>query len=204
MPADFAKNELMRQRRLAKCCESLIGICSGILADGIVAPSEIRFLSLWLADHEEVCKSWPGSLIAERVATVLEDGIITAVEMEHLKQVLSDLVGDRLTETGAIGQSTALPINDAVELLLPGRSFCVTGDFLYGPRSKVNAAIEDRGGIVAKNVSMTLHYLVIGYMSSRDWKFESFGTKIAKAVKYQADGEDIAIISEKHLTSAFR
>ncbi len=198
----FARQAVSHQRRLAKCCKSLYGICAGILADNAITADEVRFLQIWLKENDEIAYTWPGEVIAKRVQAVLEDGQVTAEELDHLRSVLSDLVGGTLEETGAVGQSTKLPIDDSVDVIFPGRSFCVTGDFLYGTRSKVLGVISDRGGIVAPGVRMDLGYLVIGYMSAREWKYETFGTKIAKAVEYQDRGKPIAIISEARWTAA--
>ncbi len=194
----FAKQALQYQRRLARSCESLHGLAAGMLADGQISAEEARFLDLWLKENDEIAHQWPGSILADRLRTILSDGVITADELSHLKQTLSDLIGDRLRDTGALGHSTRLPVDDSSPVVLAGRSFCVTGDFIYGPRSKVLSAIEARGGLVRNSVRLDLHYLVIGYMVSPNWKHESYGTKILKAVEYQTRGRGLTIVSEEH------
>ncbi|EOK6384613.1 NAD-dependent DNA ligase, partial [Escherichia coli] len=46
-------------------------------------------------------------------------------------------------------------------------------------------------------------FLVIGTLSSRDWKFSSHGRKIEKAISYRDDnGAKLKIISEEMLFDA--
>lgn len=35
-------------RLLKRSCEALLGICAGLMADGVLSDEEIRFLNLWL------------------------------------------------------------------------------------------------------------------------------------------------------------
>ena len=50
----------------------------------------------------------------------------------------------------------------------------------------------------SSSVTLKTDYLVIGDLSSRDWKFSSFGRKIEKAIEYRDSGKsDVAIISEQ-------
>ena len=53
------------------------------------------------------------------------------------------------------------------------------------------------GGNVLDAVLVSLDYLVIGTMASREWKQSSFGTKIEKAIDFQKKGYGILIVSEE-------
>ena len=190
-------------RVLARSCESLIGICAGLMADRVLNEDEIRFLDLWLHDHQELCNTWPGDVIRAKVSDVMSDGIVTEEEKAHLADVLSSLLGGTIEDSGsASGGPTALPINTDAAVVIPGKSFCFTGNFLYGTRAACERAIEKRLGIVRPAVTLQLDYLVIGAMVSEEWAHSSFGRKIEKAVEYQARGAQILIVSEHQWGSA--
>ena len=63
--------------------------------------------------------------------------------------------------------------------------------------------VTKNGGLISGNVTKKINYLVIGTLSSRDWKFSSHGRKIEKAISYRDDeGVELEIISEEMLFSA--
>lgn len=187
--------------KLRKSCESLLGICTGIIADDTLNEREVRFLDLWLNDNADISTVWPGEVIARRIREVLADGIVTTDELDHLKQTISELIGGTLQETGAIGGlSTSLPLNDdrAVPVNFQDTAFCFTGNFLYGTRSACERAVMQRGAMAFDGIRKNLEYLVVGTMVSADWANSSHGRKIEKAVEYQQKGCPILIISEQH------
>lgn len=187
--------------KLRKSCESLLGICTGLMADGKLNEQEVRFLDLWLKDNEDIAALWPGDVIARRIRDVLADDIVTDAELEHLQDTLKELIGGTLQDTGVIGGlSTRLPINDdrASPINFKDTSFCFTGNFLFGTRAACERAITQRGAIALENVKKDLEYLVVGTMVSSDWANTSHGRKIEKAVEYQNKGCPILIISEEH------
>ena len=203
MSSFFARKAATDQRLLKRSCESLLGICSGMLADGHLANEEIRFLDTWLADNDDIATSWPGEVIVKRVRDVLADGIITEEEREYLKSTLSDLIGGSIEETGATsGTATLLPLDDVDNIKIDSNSFCFTGSFLYGTRNSCHKAIEERGGTASGSVKVSLNYLVIGALASREWAHTSHGRKIEKAMDYKNKGRQILIISEEQWTDA--
>jgi hypothetical protein len=72
---------------------------------------------------------------------------------------------------------------------------------MYGTRASCERAIESRGGHVA-NVQRSLSYLVIGELSSRDWKFTAYGTKIEGAIRLKAEGYPLSVVSEVQWVAA--
>jgi NAD-dependent DNA ligase len=135
-------------------------------------------------------------VVLRRIDSVLADGMVTDEERSHLIETLQQLVGGSFTETGAVPDgATALPIDVDADVSLTGRSFCFTGQFLFGTRSACEQAVADRGGTIS-GVKKGLAFLVIGELSSRDWKHSSFGTKIVAAMKLRAAGASLMIVSE--------
>ena len=61
----------------------------------------------------------------------------------------------------------------------------------------------NKGGEISK-INKSLNYLVLGEISSRDWKHSTHGLKILKAVQHKENGVNISIISEKDWAEALR
>jgi NAD-dependent DNA ligase len=185
-------------RLLKRSCESLLGLCMGMMADGRLDDDEIKFLNLWLLDNDELRSCWPGEVVYARVKDVLADNVITDDERKYLESTLSQLIGGTMQETGtAFGGSTSLPLDQVGEVTVDGRKFCFTGKFLYGTRKACVKAIEARGGTFVPRVRTDLDYLVIGTLSSREWANTSHGRKIEQAMKYKGKGIEISILSEE-------
>lgn len=133
----FARKTATDQRLLTRSCESLIGICRGLLADQELNDSEINYLTAWLADNDALSVTWPGEVIVARIRDVLADGHISDDERQHLKDTLSRLIGGTLEETGTTdGVSTRLPVDVVESIKIVDSSFCFTGNFMYGTRLK--------------------------------------------------------------------
>ena len=194
----FARHKATEQRLLKRSCESLIGICSGLLADGKLNDKEIVFLDTWLADNYDLRNTWPGEVIVAAVRDVLADGEISEEERKYLKSTLTDLIGGTLEDTGATsGLSTRLPLDDVSEIVISGNTFCFTGKFLYGTRKACEKAVKERGGEAMSGIRTDLDYLVIGSLASRDWVNTSHGRKIEKAMEYKKKGRSIFVVSEE-------
>jgi len=201
MEDSYARRAATEARLLKRSCESLIGICAGLMADGILNNEEIQFLNVWLSDNQEIATTWPGEVIYARIRDVLSDGIITEEERDYLKQTLTELLGGTFQDTGATsGLSSGLPIDNIESIEITGNSFCFTGNFIYGTRKACERAIDVREGIVLPNVRMDLNYLVIGTLASHEWANTSHGRKIEKAIDYKKKGCPIFIINEEKWT----
>lgn len=183
-------------RLLRRSCESLLGISAGLIADGELNEQEILFLSTWLSENPEIAGSWPGEVIFKRVREVLSDGVISREEVAYLKKTLVELVGGNFSQEGAVPlETTTLPIEDTVTVVIPEATFCFTGQFVFGTRSACERAVEVRGGSVC-GINKKLRYLVVGELSSRDWKYTSFGTKIETAMRLKSEGASLFVVGE--------
>lgn len=174
---------------------ALVGIVTGMLCDGKLSDEEIHFLNSWLDNHEAIRSQWPGDAIYDRVRAVLADGTITSAERDHLVTTLQQLVGGRL-ELAHATSSTELALDDVREVVFQGHHFCLTGDFVYAPRSVCIEHTTRQGGIISNGVTKKVRYLVVGGLGSPEWKHGSYGTKIEKAVQYRRDGLGTLIVHE--------
>ena len=194
---DLVRHRANKARLLARASDSLLGICTGLLADQVVNEAEVLFLDVWLRQHEEIRDTWPGYVISNRVRKILADERIRQDELDELKALLEQVIGGTLEQTGAVeGLSTSLPIEDGVTISIPHRSFCFTGRFAFGSRKSCELAVIQRGGRTSAEVVKTLDYLVVGNFITPDWVHTSYGRKIEKAVDYRDKGYSLKIVSE--------
>ena len=74
-----------------KSMAEMIGLCRGVLADEKVTNKEVYQLSQWLEDCPFL-DTWPASEISQEVERILEDGMITKDEKEHLGKLLAQIM----------------------------------------------------------------------------------------------------------------
>jgi hypothetical protein len=192
--------EAIMSAALKKSLGELLGLARGMLADRELSNSEIEFLQVWLSDHAEVARGFPGNVIQGRIEEVLEDGIITGEERDHLVETLNQLVEGRLEDISGQVDVTELWFDDAGEIDFDRSRFCLTGSFVYGPIRVCSMAIEERGG----EVSPTLlegdfgnpQFLVVGALGVEEWRDGGLGRQIEKAMRLRAAGASVKIIPE--------
>lgn len=192
----FQHSAISFSNQVRQSCGALIGIVQGMLADNELNDREIAFLHQWLSNNDAIAAVWPGSVIAAQVAEILADSHVSETERQHLVDVLQQLVGGTLTELAESSHVSTLPMDKVEVITITDKRFCLTGDFVFGPREICEAAITTRGGEVQAGITKKLNYLVIGGLGSREWKHGSFGTKVEKAMQYKQDGLPIVVVHE--------
>jgi hypothetical protein len=174
----------------------LLGIARGLMADAELSDHEIRFLNDWLEAHYAIASSFPGNVLHERIRTVLEDGVITAEERSHLVDTLSMLVDNRLEDLAEQVDLTELWFDEVGLIEFDHTRFCLTGNFVYGPREVCKTAIEQRGGVVTPSVSGEAQFLVVGALGVDEWRDGGLGAEIEAAMRLRAQGQAVKIIPE--------
>lgn len=181
----------------------LNGLCKGLISDRTLSEEEVRYLDWWLTQNGALKSNYPGKELYALVKEILSDGIITAEESENLHKALVDFTGCDLTSGVVDGLATKLPLDNAAKVSVENKIFCLTGIFLAGKRAHVEDLIKRNNGLIASGITKKIDFLVIGTLSSRDWKFSSHGRKIEKAVSYRDnEGAKLKIISEEMLFDA--
>jgi hypothetical protein len=190
-----------RENNEAKLIDQLSGICSGILADGIVNEQEAIFFAEWVHKHAPLEPVWPFTDILARVDRIFADGICTEEERLELKEIMESICGHTASTAAGETFSTTLPFNSPPPspILFPQRHSNITGKFAFGSRQKVMEAIVKRGGIAIDSTpTRDSHYLVVGLFASRDWIHSNYGRKIEHAIELRESGSGLVIISEEH------
>ena len=160
----------------------LLGVARGLMADQELTNSEIHFLHDWLEERYSITSSFPGNVIHERIKEVLEDGVITEEERSHLVSTLNMLIEDRLEDLAEQVDLTELWFDDVALIDFNKARFCLTGNFIYGPKDVCQSAIEKRGGIVSPSVGDELQFLVVGGLGVDEWRSGGLGTAIESAM----------------------
>lgn len=205
-----AKNELsvsrsIDQRNLTKAANTLLGVCSGIIADGVINDTEITYLRTWLAENKPVRSIWPGDVIGKRVEAILADGIVTEDERGDLLVCLETLTGCHFSSTGASSaEGPAIPFDDDPYITFQHKTFCFTGIFYFGTRAACERAVLKLEAMPVDRVSRTLDYLVVGSTVSPDWASTTYGRKIETAIKRQEDYGNPTIITEEQWVDAIK
>jgi NAD-dependent DNA ligase len=190
-----SRNALRIQDRLI---DELIGICRGVIADGVVDEREAIFLGQWIENHREVADKWPVNVVYARVTEMLCDGILSSDEKAELLSTLRDLTGEG-SELQQPNQSTTLPLTRPEPVVdFEGKVFSLTGKFVFGSSIECEETILEMGGSIAPAPTQETDYLVIGEFCSPDWVHTTFGRSIERAIELQEQGQDLKIISERH------
>lgn len=202
MSSFFARQGVAFKNDLNRSMGALIGIAQGMLCDGQINDQEIRFLHDWLLQNDAIAATWPGDVVFARVRDILKDGVITEEERTYLIETLRQLIGGELTDLMESTHVTELALDHSASVVIPEKYFCLTGDFVFAPRSRCEKVIQDLGGVVSGSVTKKLTYLVVGGLGSKEWKHGSFGTKVEKAIEYKRSGVPIFIVHEDQWAAA--
>lgn len=178
--------------------DELIGISRGVIADGVVDEHEAIFIGQWIENHREIAKKWPVNVLYARLTEMLKDGILSKDEQDELLETLRDLTGES-TPFQEPNRSTTLPVDKpAPEIEFKGKTFCLTGKFVFGTTLDCEETITEMGGEVVQMPSRDTDYLVIGELCSPDWVHTTFGRSIEKGVELKEQGHALTILTEEH------
>ena len=192
------KSGVNRERRTERACAQLLGLISGITADGHLHDLEIQFLRTWLAEKKFEANHWLYDKLATTIDHILADGVVTDAERAELLVELQGAAGTDFSGTGCVTPDTmAFPADDG-EVVLSGNNVCLTGKFNFGSRGDAEKATTTAGGVCVGSVTKKTHYLVIGSAgATASWKQATYGQKIDSAMKLKEQGYSILIVTEE-------
>ena len=176
--------------------DTLVGLASGLVADGKIDRSEADALQKWLVANAAASSNPIVHNLLVRVTEMLADGVLDEEESAELLDVLVKFSGSDY-EIGEVPKATTLPLcSPEPSIIVQGNRFCFTGTFAFGNRKACEAMITERGGSVG-SIAKSTSYLVIGTYVTDSWIHESFGRKIEKAVSWKQEGMPLKIVSEE-------
>ena len=182
--------------RLKQPLGELLGLARGLLADEELSDTEIAFLHDWLEERYSITSAFPGNVIHARIKEVLEDAVITEEERSHLVDTLNMLIDNRLDDLAEQIDLTELWFDEVGLIEFDQARFCLTGNFVYGPRKVCETAIVQRGGVVTPSIGDDSHFLVVGALGLDEWREGGLGQEIEAAMRLRAAGKQVKIIPE--------
>ena len=182
--------------RLKQPLGELLGLARGLLADEELSDTEIAFLHDWLEERYSITSAFPGNVIHARIKEVLEDGVITEEERSHLVDTLNMLIDNRLDDLAEQIDLTELWFDEVGLIEFDQARFCLTGNFVYGPRKVCETAIVQRGGVVTPSIGDDSQFLVVGALGLDEWREGGLGQEIEAAMRLRAAGKQVKIIPE--------
>ena len=151
-----------------------------------------------IEQHREIADKWPVNVVYVRLTEMLKDGVLSEDEQQQLLETLRSLTGDSSLFRGP-DKSTSLPLDKpAPAVEFSGKTFCLTGKFVFGSTFDCEETILEMGGEVVQMPGRETDYLVIGELCSPDWIHTTFGRGIEKGVELKQQGHPICILSEEH------
>lgn len=178
--------------------DELIGISRGVIADGVVDENEAIFIGQWIEKHREIADRWPVNVLYARLTEMLKDGVLSEDEQEELLDTLRNLTGES-SPLQEPNRSTTLPVDKPeTDIEFAGKTFCLTGKFVYGSMLDCGETIRELGGEIVESPGRETDYLVIGELCSPDWVHTTFGRSIEKGVELKEQGTGLTILTEEH------
>jgi hypothetical protein len=187
--------------------QRLHGLLAGIVSDQIISERELRGLSEWLSDHEELKTRWPFDEIESIVTAVLRDGKIDDNEHRMLRNFFSEFVAitDNKTIVSPLlaGGGTIVGLCAVCpEIHFSGKRFVFTGASEKSSRDEFAALIQRHGGLMSESVSKKTDYLIIGADGNPCWAYSCYGRKVEMAVSLRKKGVPIHLIHENDFWDA--
>src|SRR5690242_19637999 len=76
-----------------KAIDQLAGLCTGILADGVVTDTEAEFFRQWVKAHTPSQPIWPFTDIVARLDRIYAEGKVDDEERLELKGIMESICG---------------------------------------------------------------------------------------------------------------
>lgn len=176
---------------------NLHGVLEGIVCDAVITEQEVIDLHDWIQDYELFKNDWPFNEVWRLLEKIFEDSVVTEDEKQELliycmRFTEQYIQNPRPSETQKTKHAYSnAPVVKSFQNLcdrchiidFKDKHFCFTGTATL-PRRKLHEIVESCGGIPKKNISLDLHYLIIGAQSTPAWAYATYGRKVEKVMTY--------------------
>jgi len=182
-----------------------LGLLKGICADDRLDLSEIESIEKWIDRNADMADKFPVEPVYDRIRAAKADRHIDQEEKTDLYKLLSELAGDNSSLDADTSGSVASIFCDIVdEFAHTDKTYCFTGKFLYGTRKRCEQTARELGAEATSRVTRQVDILVIGTLTSRDWRFDNYGRKIESALELRKEHGSPMILSEEQWVSAIK
>lgn len=200
-----------------RAVSELMGLASGVIADGVFTQKEAKFIQKWILSNVSVFLQQNPIITPLLVSLnqILSDKVLDKEESAELLDTLSNLSLETLSKLffdfslggfklGEMRESTSAFFDSPFpEIELEGKVFCFTGTFAYGGRKECERIVKNNGGSV-DNLTRKTDYLVVGIYATDLWLNSSLGHKLKKSVMYRDKYGTPAIVSEEEWVGAIQ
>ncbi len=192
---DIAQRRTLRTPPKAQPSETttqllaLKDLLGAITADNELKEEEVLFLQTWMDKNIALRGNFPFDKIFETVGAAMADGVLEKEELDSMLRLFEQI-------TDPVANAFSCDCFD-----ISGKTFCQTGEFEFGDRASVQAALAKRGGIPVPSVTKKTDCLVVGSKGSEAWSNGNYGTKVKKAMELQEKGSPIRIVKEQDICS---
>ncbi len=166
-----------------------LGFCRGVVCDGKITIEEAKAIVGKIETNGFLLATIGVRQILVSCIDAIADGIISSEESAEICKAISEVIGDSYGDTGI---SSSFGVASFVETRLSSidedlidRHVVLTGAFRTSPRTLLENRLAALGAVVAKSVSGSTHFLIVGGECSRDWIEMNRGTKMRKAQERQ-------------------
>jgi len=179
-----------------------LSMLKAICADGIIIQPEITRVEKWITANRDISKAFPIKPVYDRIRDAVKDNVIDGENLAKLGELVSKISGDSTPHSGDVDGSIGQVLCDDIEhFSFDGKTICFTGNFLCGTRKQCQFEAEIRGATVKTSVTSEVDVLVIGSVTSSDWRYQNFARKIEHAMRLSAETGSPTILSEDQWTS---
>lgn len=177
----------------------LLGVCKGLVCDGVLLEAEVHGFKRWLQAHPIATMGYPGDLLAQRVVKAFNDGVVDRDEQRELYELMTSLTGETENHQENLNKTTRHFFDEPPPtVLFDNKEYVFTGRMCYGTREDCEVAVIERGGRCHRHPRKKTDFLVVGPDGSEAWVQSTHGRKLLHAADLRAGGAKIRIITEEH------
>lgn len=184
--------------------ERLMSIVERLPSQETASNDDWKALKNSLAENGVPSRRFPADVIHDEIHAVLCAGVLDEEKRSHLAKILRDILAAPERELLARAWVSDIAYDSLSDIDFPNRRFCLTGDFIHGPRRRCDAEIRERGGLIAASVSQRVDFLIVGSLGSVEWKRGNFGAKLERAMYYKGQNLPMKILRESTWRTALK
>lgn len=181
--------------------QKLHAVLAAIAADGEISIDEMKGLSSWINEHDNLKGCWPYDEVESLITSVLRDKKIDEKEHALLLSFFAEFVSIMDNKTivnpmfevnkTIIGVCSVCP-----DISLQNSVFSFTGESYKYKRKEFASLITSLGCVFSNSVTKSVDYLLVGSEGNPNWAYACYGRKVERAVELRKQGHKIIIVHE--------